>query len=96
MKKAVLNIFSFIFLSTFSPAIAENKENDLYSYWFGFGIGAFGTICALQDDQLTKEDVIDFKEGMLEELSTNSKTSFQEAFYQAELMVKEDYPDCEI
>ena len=99
MTKALINIFSLIFFGSFMPVIAENKDNDLYGYWFGFGIGSFGTLCAFQDDHLTKEDVISFKEGMLETISTNpanSKTSFQEAFYQAELLVKEEYPDCEI
>ena len=96
MKKALFKIFSFIFLISFIPAISKEK-NDIYLYWYGFGIGSLGTICVLQDNELTKEDVILMKEGMLEDFSNSGSQKFdQEAFYQAELFVKQQYPDCVI
>ena len=60
MNKAVFNIFSFIFFISFLPAIAEDKFNDhIYPYWYGFGIGSLGTICALHElEHLTEKDVI--------------------------------------
>ena len=97
MTKALINIFSLIFFASFLPAMSEGVD-DKYMFWYGFGIGSLGTVCSLQNiDYLKKEDVTAFKEGMLEEFANNQSEEFnQEAFYQAELLVKEDYSDCEI
>ena len=96
MGKALFNTFTFIFMISFIPAISKEKDN-FYVYWYGFGIGAFGNICGLQQEGiLTNEEVSFYKIGMLEEFSKNPQNFNQKAFYDAELFIKDTYPDCEI
>lgn len=97
MGKAFFNIVTFIFLISSIPVISKEKDN-VYVYWYGFGVGTLANLCGFQKEGiLTNEDVSAYKDGMLEEFSSGQYSNFnQEGFYQAELFIKETYPDCGI